>query len=698
MHPILVAVLFAIAVSGHVGPAAGRAQGPTAASQTVGDLANRALIRRDMFGVPHILADTEEAAAFAHGYVTAEDHGPALARLFLRARGAEAAVFGEAFAQSDALNHVLGIHATAAARFQELPPFMQIILDGYAAGYDLFLERHRSQFPEWATPVTGVDVLAHGRALLLLDFALDLRPWAAAVRRGTGSMMWAVGGALTISGHTMLLANPHVSWEGHPLFHEVQLTVPDSINVNGATLIGLPVVTIGFNEALGWTQTVNGVNGDDLYELTLDATGKQYQYDGRWLPLQSRSISIGVRTPDGVVQRARTVWSSHHGPIVRIDGQTAYAFKSANLALTNFLTQYNLMAKATSLETFRAALEMQQLPMFNIGYADRRGNIWYLFNGRIPFRTAGRRPFAPVPGNTSKTEWFALRPLADLPQLLNPRTGYVQNNNDAPWYTNLHERIDPSRFAGYIEGDGLGWRTQMSLRLLRRVSGLTLEEMVRHKFNAELLLATRLKRELLTLVDETGDQEAQKAESTLSAWDDRADAGSRGAVLFLEWWNQYSRTVARPFRVPWSAEAPLDTPTGIADPERARAAFAAAIRNVTQRHGALDVAWGDVHRLRRGNVDLPLGGTDASLWQVSYRRDRDGRLAATGGDTYVLAVEFRDGPPRALSVIPYSQSSNAWSAHFSDQARIYANESLKPAWFTEAEIEANTSRRYRPGQ
>src|SRR3954462_1782367 len=59
------------------------------------DFTGQSLIRRDTYGVPHILARNEPAAAFAQGYATAEDHFEKLARLFLRAQGRQAAVFGE---------------------------------------------------------------------------------------------------------------------------------------------------------------------------------------------------------------------------------------------------------------------------------------------------------------------------------------------------------------------------------------------------------------------------------------------------------------------------------------------------------------------------------------------------------------------------------------------------------------------------
>jgi acyl-homoserine-lactone acylase len=657
----------------------------------------RATIRRDRYGVPHILADTEEAAAFAQGYATAEDHGAELAQLFLHARGALASVFGERYVEEDLRVRTLGIHEEAGKRFDELPPFMQRILAGYAAGYTFYFTHHPEEFPNWATPVTAIDVLAHARAVMLLDFALDLSPWTPTPRAGTGSNVWVIGRTRSASGHGMLMANPHVKWDGSTLFHEVHLTVPGVINISGATFIGIPVVTIGFNDVLGWSHTVNGVHGDAVYELKLDATRSAYEYDGGWLPLQPRTVSLDVKTPQGAIQsRTQTVYASHYGPIIRIEHDKAYAYKSVNLANVNFLTQWNAMAKARSLQTFMAAVQMQQLPTFNLAYADRDGNIWYVFNGRLPIRAAGEQALSIVPGHTSKSEWFAIHPLSDLPQLLNPRTGYLQNCNDPPWYANLEQRIDRAPFAGYITDDSLGWRGQESLRVLSTTRAMTLDRLMRNKFDASILVAVRLKGELLKLLRARGSETAREGARVLAAWDNQTDAASRGASLFLRWWNEYSEAVPKPFRQPWSPARPIDTPTGIADPARAVEVFERVVPKVKKDLGALDVAWGDVHRLRRGSLDLPLGGSPATLQSITYRPAPDGKLVATGGDSYVLAVEFRADGPRAFSIVSHSESSNPRSGHYTDQTTLYAREQFKPSWFAEPEIAANLEKQYHP--
>jgi acyl-homoserine lactone acylase PvdQ len=118
-------------------------------------------------------------------------------------------------------------------------------------------------------------------------------------------------------------------------------------------------------------------------------------------------------------------------------------------------------------------------------------------------------------------------------------------------------------------------------------------------------------------------------------------------------------------------------------------------------YGRADLAWGEVHRVRKGDkVDLPVGGGAGELGcfrVLDFRKDRDGKLAANRGDSWVFAVEFSD-PPRAFSVTAYSQSDVPSSPHFADQAPLFAAGKMKPAAFTDTQIEAQLVKRYRPGE
>jgi acyl-homoserine-lactone acylase len=132
---------------------------------------------------------------------------------------------------------------------------------------------------------------------------------------------------------------------------------------------------------------------------------------------------------------------------------------------------------------------------------------------------------------------------------------------------------------------------------------------------------------------------------------------------------------------------------------------------VKDKYGALDVAWGDVHRLQRGNLDVPTGGFISeyrrgfrggpygdygSFRVIDYQQAQDGKWVAVRGDSYILAVEFTS-PPTAYSICAYSQSGDPQSPHHTDQSVLFAREEFKRAYLTEEDVAKHLGRSYHPG-
>lgn len=337
--------------------AGGLAGGARADDALADELAAQVTIRRDTWGVPHVLTKTEEAAYFAQGYACAEDHCLVMARLFLKARGEEAAHFGPAFAENDFLVKQVRVREVAAECYPKLVPWVRRVLEAYALGYNRYVSKHRKDLPEWVTPVTGLDVLAHARRVVVLEFSMDrgiirqlqqLGPSAATVgateRTGDpslGSNTWAIHKDRSASGKALLLGNPHLPWEGQFLFYESHLTVPGQLNLMGVSLVGNPGISLGFNDHLGWSHTVNAHDSDDVYELTLTKDGTHYLYDGRPLPLRKEELAVRVKTDKGTETREKEVLRSHYGPTVRkpLSRDKALAWKSANFDACDFVEQ-----------------------------------------------------------------------------------------------------------------------------------------------------------------------------------------------------------------------------------------------------------------------------------------------------------------------------------------------------------------------
>ncbi len=686
----------------------------TATAATVAHpLSQQVVIRRDTYGVPHILAETEEAAAFAMGWAQAEDHCVEIARRFLRARGEEARSLGTGV-ETDFEMKRYGNHATARKTFHLLSPLMRSMLKAYAAGLNLYVEQHRKELPAWIPVFDGVDVFAQGRAeIMRFAFARaqasiravqeKYKPAPAprpSAEEESGSNMWALGPSRTTSGKPILLGNPHQPWAA--LYWEAHITVPGKLNMFGGTFAGRPMLTTGFNEYLGWTHTVNLPDLDDIYVLPLDPNQKHhYIFDGKPVPMTSKDVYVDIK--DSRPQH-RTYWYSHIGPIVHQADGKAFALKSAVLDAFGYYDEWYALGKTKNWKEFHAVLKQNAIPMFNLTYADVEGNIFYLWNGTVPRRLDDGTDWRQeVPGDTDKYVWREFHRTEELPQMFNPGGGYVQNCNDPPWWTSLRNPLDPKKYPTYFEpGRTLGLRTQMSLELLENRGKFSLDDVKRMKYHTRMLLADRVKPDLVKAARAAADagEDLKRGLASLEAWDNNVSATSRGGVLFQRFWDTYREAVKEPFAIAWDAKNPARTPSGLADPAQALRHLEDAVRWTRQNYGAEDVAWGDVHRIRLGDLDLPASGApgEYGLFRVmGFTRAADGKRLATGGDGWIMAIEFSK-PVRAYSVLAYGQTSNTASPHSTDQARLFAGHEFKKVWFTETEIQANLERSYRPGE
>jgi acyl-homoserine-lactone acylase len=299
--------------------------------------------------------------------------------------------------------------------------------------------------------------------------------------------------------------------------------------------------------------------------------------------------------------------------------------------------------------------------------------------------------------------WTRYIPFAALPQVRNPPRGYVHNENDSPHFANVHRRVNLVNAYPNIEPPALRLRSQHAIQLIGGTRKFTLEDVVRTKHSYRMLLADRVKRDLIAAVRASKpDGDVASAIALLQRWNNTAAPASRGAMLFEIWFQRYSqgRQPKEIFTHPWTETDPLRTPRGLVDPARALEAFRWAIDETTRRHGAWNVAWGDVHRVRRGSVDVPVGGCSGVMGcfrVLTFARDADGKLSANSGDGWVLAVEF-DDVPRAYSVLAYGQSPDPASPWHADQAAMFARGEMKRVAFTRRAVDAGAVLRYRPGE
>jgi acyl-homoserine-lactone acylase len=709
MHPVpyrLAHFTAAAVLVGSLGPPLVQDEGPWRDVEVI----------RTEHGVPHIRARTLRAGAYALAWVQSEDYGPRTAMNVLRASGNMARVFGYDSIESDfgAWRDRRRVMET----YHQLEESTRDVYEGFAEGLNRFIALHTDQFPPGMPRFSGYDVAA-------LDIGGPspgaLRAWrrrldpaarpdtardddAAQAEGNVGSNAWALAPSRTRSGRAILLRNPHLAWSAG--YYEAHLTVPGVVDFYGDFRIGGPFLVIGgFNRHLGFATTNNAQDRDELYALQADPERPDhYRFDGQSIPLRRELLSVTFRNGDALSTETREQWETPLGPVVHRGDGMIYVVKAAGDGDFRAGEQFLRMMRATSLAEWQAAMRMRSRVTSNFTYADRAGNIHYVWNAALPVLPhASGGDTTAVPASGSRDVWTRYVPWDSLPQVLNPRTGYVHNENSSPHWTNLQAPLDTVNPYPNLEAPSLSLRSQHALLLVGGRQKLSLEEVLRLKHSYRMLLADRVKPDLIEAVNATnptGDVAAALA--LLEEWQNTSAPESRGGSLFEVWWQRYAQGVPDSLRYArrWDASEPTATPVGLSDHARAAEAFVWAVEETARRFGRWDVAWGEVHRVRRGAVDVPVGGCGGALGcfrVINYRRDEDGKLAANGGDGWVLAVEFTD-VPRAYSVLAYGQSADSTSRWFADQAGRFARGDLKRVAFSERDVDAQAVARYRPGQ
>ena len=710
--------------------------GPAPLSAQARDLSREVEIRRTHYGVPHILAENLRAFGYGMGWVQLEDYGHTVTHMLLRNRGRLGLIFGADSIDSDFSQRKLWLRAVEV--YPQLSKEARDSYEGFAAGVNRYIELHRDEFPDWVEPdFTGPDVLTTdlewpNPALLrgtlrrlgapapdpvssgegaAEDWLLEPDRSGERVRSlDVGSNAWALAPSRTKSGRAILLRNPHLSWDAG--YYEAHVTVPGVFNFYGDYRIGGPFQTIGgFNDRLGWSTTNNAPDPDEIYVLDEDpAQPDHYRFDGASIPLRRVATTLPYRSGDSIAHETRELLETHLGRVIyRAEGKL-YVWKVAGFEQFRLAEQWLAMLKAQNLAEWQAAMRMLEKPSSNFTYADADGHIFYVWFGhqpRLPLPSGGDT--LAVPARTSDDVWTTLFPFDSLPQLLDPEGGYIHQENDPFHYTNLNQVIPAGAFPDNFPPPYLGLRSQHGAALIHGAEKYSLEDVVRLKHSYRALAADRVKDDLIAAARQaTASPPMDSVLDLLARWDNTVSPESRGSVIFEAFWGRYVQTAQVPagedrnaaiWREPWSATAPTATPRGLADPARAVSALQWAVEDVVRRYGRWDVAFGEVHRVRRGAVDEPVGGCTGSMGcfrVLSFRPDEDGKLRATSGDGWVLAVEFGD-VPRAYSVLAYGNSNKPDSPHHSDQAALFARGELKPVAFTEADIAKTTIRRYRPG-
>jgi acyl-homoserine-lactone acylase len=466
---------------------------------------------------------------------------------------------------------------------------------------------------------------------------------------------------------------------------------------------GMFAIICGFNDHLGWSTTNNHPDLEEVYALKVDPSKPDhYLIDGGSFSVSRKLVEVEFKNGEGSGLITKEWLFTPFGPVIDRSNGLIYVVKTADWNNYQRGEQLVAMMQANNLEEWKSAMKKRNISSSNYTYADDQGNIFYLWNAstpKLPHAFEGDT-IAHVVNKTSEI-WRSFQDFDRIPQLLNPKGGYLQNSNDPFHLTNLQQAISPESQPNNYPEPLLRLRSQHSLSLINNDKKFSLEEVVDLKYSMKMLAADRLKGDLVDLLQKSSDY--KEVGSYLDVWDNTSAAGSQGSVLFNEWfWNYRSLVgVDSLYREPWKWDKPMNTPFGINNQDIAMKAMVMAIDTLESKYGSYKLAWGDVYRVRRGDVDVPVGGGSGTLgnFRVIYfgPEEEDGKRRVIGGDGWVFAVEFGE-EIRAYSVLAYGQSNDPESPNFDDQAQLFAENKMKKIAFSEKEVKNEIVKSYKPGK
>ena len=645
----------------------------------------------DTYGVPHIFGKNNQEMYYAFGWAQMHNHADLILKLYAQGRGSAAEFWGEEFLDSDKLVRLFDLPGRAKKVYLENDSEFRSYLDAFVKGINEYANTHPDAIDKTAKkvlPVTIEDVIAHTLRITCLEFLAAEDIYISKKSTDAGSNAIAISPSKSASKNALLLINPHLPWSDYFLWFEAHLT-SDKFNAYGVSLVGMPSITMAFNENLGWAHTVNPIDASDRYELTLQDEG--YILDGKTLEFETKQVQIKVLQDDGsLAENNFTFRYSQHGPLIGQKDKKAFAVRIAGLDNVKIFEQYHKMAVAKNFTEFESACKMLQNPMFNVIYADRDGNIFYLFNGNVPVRDVGDFYFwrGTIDGTKSKYIWEKTHSYEDLPKLLNPATGFVQNCNDGPWTCTYPTLINPKDYPAYMSYQGMPFRPQRAVNMIKDNQSVSFDQLIGYMHNTGMETADRFLDDLLAAVEKHPDTTAIKAAEILKSWDKSTDVKSSGAVLFAAWWDKVRGNM---FLIPWDSKEPATTPDGLNDPKQAVELLIKAFGEVQNKYGSANIAWGDVNRFRMNGIDYPANGGagDYGIFRTVYfADDRDNKKLAIAGETFIAVTEFGDKVKSMVS-LSYGNATQPGNKHIGDQLKMMSEKKLRPALLEKADILLN---------
>lgn len=653
-------------------------------------------IMRDKWGVPHIYAPTDPQVSYGLAWAHAEDDFETIQLTMLAAKGMLGQHLGAKGAPADYVTNLLKCRQIVDEHFDEVSPDFKKLAEGYVSGLNAYAEHHPKEILlKKAFPISLKDVFtAYVFQLAVFDGA-DRTLTALIGNRietyfkGTGSNGIAINRHKTTSNEVFLANNAHQPLEGPVGWYEAHLISGEGWNMLGGLFPGGPTVFHGTNENLGWAHTVNYPDKVDVFELEMHPTEEnKYKIDDTWHDLEAWKVKLKVKIGLGIrINVKRDAYYSRYGPVVKND-KGYFAFHMGVFDDIRATEQWYRMNKASNLTEFKKALEMTSIPSFNMIYADREDNIFYVSNGKISMRDPQYDWKKTLPGNTSSTLPGEYHPFSDLPQITNPRAGYLFNTNNTPFNSTAPE--ENMKFEDYDSTMGYVHReNNRSLRFMQLIDGydkLSYQDFKDIKFDVTLpdSLAYPINVNGVFRMDPQLARRAAPLVEVIQKWNKRGEIEDIGGAQMKVLYGHLS-----------SRRNMINT-EAVTDVEFIESLLY-TYDYFMEHFGKVDVTLGEYQKLVRGKEERPLRGLPDVLASMWTRKHEDGKVKGYSGESYILLARYPEsGLPVIETIHAYGNSSKPDSPHYTDQMERFTKLDLKPMTLDLEEVKKQAVKTYNP--
>lgn len=664
-------------------------------------------IVRDQWGVPHIFGKTDAEVAYGLAWANAEDDFATMQELLLAGVAKAGKHMGKEGATRDFLSHALGTKELVDEKYEtDLSPQFKKYLNGYVQGINAYAASHKKEVLVKGTfPVTSYDMIKS--YVFALSVVSGVAGSISDVVDGKfdkldiplGSNTFAFNSKKTEDGSQILVINPHQPVEGPFSWYEAHLHSEEGLNILGAMFPGGTTIFLGANENLGWAHTYNRMDLVDVFKLEMHPDKKlTYKFDGEWHELKKKKAKLKVKIKKWLptITVKKNIYESKYGLTLESKNGNFYSVKLwANSDIRGGEQMYH-MNKASSFEEFKEAIGMHATPRYNIMYADKDDNIYYLNYAKVPKRdtTEHYNWGSAVPGNTSKTLWTEYHPLDFMPSNLNPECGYLFNCNNSPFNSSCeadnHLKVeDYPYYMGFEPGENN--RSERFMELIPNYDKVSFEDVKEIKFDKHYPTSSTFIESVnkYTYGEVSENPEIIESVKLMREWDREADIESVGASIYLLTFQYVFEKMGFSNRM-FMSGVTISEPLYVEAVKHAQ-------EHIKTYFNKDKVKLGDIQRHVRGNVEIPIGGFPDMLAANYNKPYKDGKFQPYVGDSYVEIVQYKDGKLARLETLhPFGASTRPNSPHYTDQMKLYANQETKKMTLDKEEIFKNAERIYHP--